>query len=235
LSEEERRVQLPKILVVDDDAHIRELVRLYLVDEGFDLVEKSNGADALEYAENHRMDLVILDIMMPQMDGWTLCKKLRELGNIPILMVTAKGEAADRIKGFKLGTDDYLVKPFDPMELVLRVKALLKRSGISASQEIKLGNITLDRKSYQVIYKNGEKLTIPMKEFELLYKLGSYAGQLFTRDNLIEQIWGLDYEGDERTVDVHIKRLRERFAEFESDFRIVTIRGVGYRLEVYRD
>jgi two-component system, OmpR family, response regulator len=226
---------LPKILVVDDDAHIRELVRLYLVDEGFDLVEKSNGADALDYAENHRMDLVILDIMMPQMDGWTLCKKLRELGNIPILMVTAKGEAADRIKGFKLGTDDYLVKPFDPMELVLRVKALLKRSGISASQEIKLGNITLDRKSYQVIYNNGEKLTIPLKEFELLYKLGSHDGQLFTRDNLIEQIWGLDYEGDERTVDVHIKRLRERFAEFESDFRIVTIRGVGYRLEVYRD
>jgi two-component system, OmpR family, response regulator len=226
---------LPKILVVDDDAHIRELVCLYLVDEGFDIVEKSNGADALDYAENHRIDLVILDIMMPQMDGWVLCTKLREQGDIPILMITAKGESTDRIKGFKLGTDDYLVKPFDPMELVLRVKALLRRYGISTSQEIKLGHITLDRKSYQVLYKNGQKLTLPKKEFELLYKLGSYPGQLFTRDHLIEHIWGLDFEGDERTVDVHIKRLRERFAEFESDFRIVTIRGLGYRLEVYRD
>ncbi|PLS17728.1 DNA-binding response regulator [Bacillus sp. M6-12] len=226
---------MPTILVVDDEAHIRELVCLYLADEGFDIVEKSNGMDALEYTENHTVDLVILDIMMPKMDGWELCENLRELGDIPILMITAKGETGDRIKGFKLGTDDYLVKPFDPVELVLRVKALLKRYRISTSNVIKLGNITLDRKSYHVIYKEGNRNTLPMKEFELLYKLGSYAGQLFTRDNLIEQIWGIDYEGDERTVDVHIKRLRERFADFESDFRIVTIRGLGYRLEVYRD
>lgn len=226
---------MPKILVVDDEAHIRELVRLYLEDEGFELVEKSNGAEALEYVENHQVDLVILDIMMPQMDGWVLCQKLREYGDMPILMVTAKGEAADRIKGFKLGTDDYLAKPFDPVELVLRVKALLKRYRISASNVIQLGEVTLDRNSYQVIYKNGHTATIPMKEFELLYKLGSYAGQLFTRESLIEDIWGMAYEGDERTVDVHIKRLRERFAEFESCFRIVTIRGLGYRLEVYKD
>jgi two-component system, OmpR family, response regulator len=227
---------LPKILVVDDEAHIRELVRLYLEDEGYEIVQKSNGADALEYAENHQVDLVILDIMMPKLDGWALCKELRELGDIPILMITAKGEAADRIKGFKLGTDDYLVKPFDPTELVLRVKALLKRYRISTSNEIKLGReIILDRKSYKVLYQDGKAVTLPMKEFELLYKLGSYAGQLFTRDHLIEQIWGLDYEGDERTVDVHIKRLRERFASYEKEFRIVTIRGLGYRLEVYRD
>lgn len=226
---------MPTILVADDEAHIRELVRLYLQDEGFDIVEKSNGLEALNYAENHPVDLVILDIMMPKMDGWDLCEELRELGEMPILMITAKGEPRDRIKGFKLGTDDYLVKPFDPVELVLRVKALLKRYRISASSVIKLGDITLDRKSYHVIYKDGNRDTLPMKEFELLYKLGSYAGQLFTRDNLIEQIWGMDYEGDERTVDVHIKRLRERFAEYESDFRIVTIRGLGYRLEVYRD
>jgi two-component system, OmpR family, response regulator len=228
-------IKMPKILVVDDEAHIRELVSLYLKDEGFNIVEKSNGVDALDYAENHSFDLAILDIMMPQMDGWVLCTKLRELGDIPILMITAKGEAQDRIHGFKLGTDDYLVKPFDPVELVLRVKALLKRYRISTSNIIKLGNISLDRLSYQVIYENGKTMTLPMKEFELLYKLGSYTGQLFTRDHLIEQIWGIDYEGDERTVDVHIKRLRERFAEFESDFRIVTIRGLGYRLEVYRD
>lgn len=226
---------MPKVLVVDDDVHIRELVRLYLEDEGFEVVEKSNGVEALEYAESQSVDLFVIDIMMPQLDGWELCLKLRKLGNVPILMITAKGESTDRIKGFQLGTDDYLVKPFDPMELVLRVKALLRRYGISTSQIIKLGDISLDKKSYQVIYKNNQMLTLPMKEFELLYKLGSYPGQLFTRVTLIEDIWGMDYEGDERTVDVHIKRLRERFEEFESDFKIVTIRGLGYRLEVYPD
>ncbi len=163
--------------MVDDEAHIRELIRLYLEDEGFELVEKSNGAEALEYAENHRVDLVILDIMMPKMDGWVLCRKLREYGDIPILMVTARGQSADRIKGFMLGTDDYLAKPFDPVELVLRVKALLKRYRISTSSVIQLGDVSLDRNSYQVIYNGGRTVTIPMKEFELLYKLGSYAGQ----------------------------------------------------------
>jgi len=226
---------LPKVVVVDDDANIRELVRLYLEDEGYEIIQKSNGEEALEYVENHVVDLVIMDIMMPKMDGWDLCANLREFGEMPILMITAKGEATDRIKGFKLGTDDYLVKPFDPVELVLRVKALLKRYRIATSSTIKLGSITLDQKSYHVIYKDGKTVTLPMKEFELLYKLGSYSGQLFTRENLIEQIWGMDYEGDERTVDVHIKRLRERFAEYEADFRIMTIRGLGYRLEVSRD
>ncbi|GEM_PF-1847 len=227
--------RMPKVLVVDDDAHIRELVRLYLEDEGIEVVQKGNGAEALEYAENHSPDLVILDIMMPRMDGWDLCAKLRELGDMPILMITAKGEPADRIKGFKLGTDDYLAKPFDPMELTLRVKALLKRYRISCSQTVRLVHLQLDRRSYQVVNKDGLEITLPMKEFELLYKLGSYPGQLFTRDHLIREIWGTDYEGDERTVDVHIKRLRDRFVEHESEFRIVTLRGLGYRMEVYRD
>lgn len=226
---------MAKVLVVDDEAHIRELVRLYLEDEGFEVIQRANGEEALEYVENHHVELVIMDIMMPRLDGWALSREIRELGDIPILMLTAKGEPADRIKGFKLGTDDYLVKPFDPVELVLRVKALLKRYKISTSNLIKLGRITLDRKSYHAIFEDGKRLNLPNKEFELLYKLGSYAGQVFTRENLIEQIWGLDYEGDERTVDVHIKRLRERFEQYESDFRIVTIRGLGYRLEVYSD
>ncbi|KWX70125.1 response regulator transcription factor [Paenibacillus jilunlii] len=226
---------MPKVLVVDDDANIRELVRLYLEDEGIEVVQKGNGAEALEYTENQPPDLVVLDIMMPGMDGWALCARLRELGDMPVLMITAKGEPADRIKGFKLGTDDYLVKPFDPMELALRVKALLKRYRIAYSQTVRLGDLRLDRKSYHVVNKDGLELTLPMKEFELLYKLGSYPGQLFTRNHLIAEIWGIDYEGDERTVDVHIKRLRERFAGHDSDFRIVTLRGLGYRLEVYRD
>ncbi|MBH5316297.1 response regulator transcription factor [Paenibacillus sp. GSMTC-2017] len=223
---------MPKALVVDDDLHIRELVRLYLEDEGIEVVQKGNGSDALEYIENEPMDLVILDIMMPGIDGWNLCTKIRKLGDIPILIITAKDEPADRIKGFRLGTDDYLVKPFDPTELTLRVKALLKRYRIACSQLVSIGDLQLDRKKYQVVYKAGFAITLPMKEFELLYKLGSYPGQLFTRDHLIGDIWGKDYDGDDRTVDVHIKRLRDRFAEYESDFRIVTLRGLGYRLEV---
>ncbi|WP_135549697.1 response regulator transcription factor [Paenibacillus cymbidii] len=226
---------MPVVLVVDDDANIRELVRLYLEDEGIEIVQKENGIEALAYAENHASDLIILDIMMPEMDGWHLCARLRELGDIPLLMITAKDEPEDRIKGFRLGTDDYLVKPFNPTELVLRVKALLRRYRIASSRTVRLGDLLMDRSSYQVTDKNGREITLPMKEFELLYKLGSYPGQLFTRDHLIEEIWGRDYEGDERTVDVHIKRLRDRFADHESDFRIVTLRNLGYRLEVYRD
>ncbi|MBB6638427.1 response regulator transcription factor [Cohnella thailandensis] len=221
------------VMVVDDEAHIRELVRLYLEDEGMEVAERRNGAEAWELLQQREIDLVVLDVMMPEMDGWELCRKIRESGDKPILMITAKGEPTDKIKGFRLGTDDYLVKPFDPVELVLRVKALLKRYKISISQTIRLGRVTLDRKSYLVEYENaGLSATLPMKEFELLYTLASYPGQLFTRDMLIQKIWGMDYDGDERTVDTHIKRLRERFADYADDFKIVTLRGLGYRLEV---
>lgn len=225
------------VLVVDDDKHIRELVRMYLEDEGMDVVEKSDGEEAWRYYNGPQpVDLVVLDVMMPKVDGWELVRRLRGAGDIPVLMMTAKGEPADRIKGFELGTDDYLVKPFEPMELVMRVKALLKRYRISISQSVKLGGVTLDKSSYQVRYKDsGEQDSIPLKEFELLYLLGSHPGQLFTRDKLIEQIWGYEYEGDERNVDTHVRRLRERFSAYEQDFRIVTLRGLGYRLEVYRD
>lgn len=224
------------VLVVDDEKHIRELVRMYLADEGMDIVEKADGEEAWHYYSNYPVDLIVLDLMMPRMDGWELCRRLRAAGDTPILMITAKGEPADRIKGFQIGTDDYLVKPFDPMELVLRVKALLKRYRISISETIPLGSITLDRTSYQIrTHDTGQSLTIPPKEFELLYMLASHPGQLFTRDTLIQHIWGYDYEGDERTIDTHIKRLRDRFSDYELIFRIVTLRGLGYRLEVYRD
>lgn len=224
------------ILIVDDEAHIRELISLYLTDEGFNIVEKANGAEALEHAMYYPVDMVIMDIMMPQMDGWELCRRLRELGDIPILMITAKAESNQRIKGFQLGTDDYLIKPFDPVEMVMRVKALLKRYRISVSQHIQLGPIKLDRNKYEILYENtGEALTLPLKEFDLMYKLASYPGQLFTRDHLIQQVWGADYEGNERTVDVHINRLRDRFDRYSADFKIVTLRGVGYKLEVYHD
>ncbi|QNK89144.1 response regulator transcription factor [Sporosarcina sp. resist] len=220
------------ILVADDDANIRELVCLFLRNDGFDTVEATDGKEALTvYAAKH-VDLVVLDIMMPNMDGWTLCKKLRRANpDLPILMLTAKGETWEKVKGFELGADDYLTKPFDPLELTARVNALLKRYRIRYTQTIQFGNIILDRQTYKVI-RGEESLSLPLKEFELLYKLAETPGQVYTREQLIDQIWGIDYAGDDRTIDVHIKRLRERFAT-TSGFRIETVRGLGYRLEVY--
>lgn len=221
-----------KILIVDDDPHIRALMRLYLKNEGFETDEADNGADALSVLEGSRIDLVILDIMMPRMDGWDLCREIRHRdSDIPLLMVTAKGESGQKVKGFLLGTDDYLTKPFDPVELVMRVKALLKRYRIASSQVIQLGDIVLNRRTYKV-FRRDEELSLPLKEFELLFMLAGHPEQIFTREQLIVQIWGTDYEGDDRTVDVHIKRLRERFAGDKRHFIIETARSLGYRLVV---
>lgn len=222
---------MTRILVVDDDPHIRELVGHFMRLEGLDVVEAVDGLDALRVLADIKVDLVILDIMMPGMDGWELCRELREQADLPLLMLTAKGETSQIVKGFALGTDDYLVKPFDPMVLVARVKALLKRYRIMASQSVQIGALVLRRDTFECRAGDNE-ITLPLKEFELLFKLASYPGKTFTREQLIEQIWGYDYEGDERTVDVHIKRLRERFPEECHAFRISTIRGLGYRLEV---
>lgn len=219
------------ILVVDDDPHIRELVSLFLQKEGYRILEAEDGVDALRIMEQDRADLVILDIMMPNMDGWELCRELRELYDLPLLMLTAKGETSQKVKGFNLGTDDYVVKPFDPLELLVRVKALLKRYQIAASQTVQFGHVKMNHQTFEVKV-DMEQITLPMKEFELLFKLGSYPGKTFSREQLIEDIWGYDFEGNERTLDVHINRLRERFSEDAGGFRIKTIRGLGYRLEV---
>lgn len=203
---------------------------LFLRKEGFDLKEARDGTKALSIIENSRVDLVILDIMMPGLDGWDLCREIRRWdANIPLLMVTAKAESAHKVKGFQLGTDDYLTKPFDPLELVMRVKALLKRSLVVSSQSVQLGNVVLNRRTFQVTCGE-EPVTIPLKEFELLFLLASHPGQIFTREQLILQIWGLNYEGDGRTVDVHISRLREKFSGKGEQFQIETARGLGYRL-----
>ncbi len=220
-----------KILIVDDDPHIRELVRVFLRNEGFDLYEATDGVQALKRLETVKADLVILDVMMPNMDGWELCRQLKEVFDVPVLMLTAKAETSQKLKGFELGTDDYLVKPFEPLEMVARVKALLKRYRIAASQTVRLGELLMDRKTYEVKV-SGISLTLPLKEFELLFKLASSPGRTFSRDQLIEDIWGYDFEGNERTLDVHINRLRERFPEDKHSFKIRTIRGLGYRLEV---
>ncbi|AMM91364.1 hypothetical protein UP17_01020 [Peribacillus simplex] len=224
---------MTKILIVDDDAHIRELLQLLLRKEGFDLYEASDGFEALKLMEKVKIDLAVIDIMMPNMDGWQLCKELREFSDIPILMLTAKGETTQKVKGFGLGADDYLVKPFEPIELVLRIKALLKRYKITISQTLNIGELKMNRNTHEMSFKDQE-YSIPLKEFELLFKLASYPGKTFSREDLIEDIWGYDYEGDERTVDVHIKRVRERFSESEFPFRIKTIWGLGYRLEITR-
>lgn len=220
-----------KILIVDDDANIRELCKVFLKNEGFECFEACDGLDALEKLDTVKVDLFIIDVMMPNMDGWELCVELREAYDLPILMLTAKGETSHKIMGFQLGTDDYLVKPFEPLEMVERVKALLKRYRIIHSQTIQLGRLNIDGKTFEVT-NNEEKLTLPLKEFELLFKLASYPGRTFTREQLIEDIWGFDFAGNDRTLDVHINRLRERFQEEAAGFKITTIRGLGYRLEI---
>ncbi len=221
---------MSKILIVDDDPHIRELARVFLQNEGFDIYEAADGVEALNLLDTVTVDMVILDIMMPNMDGWELCRQLRDYYDFPLLMLTAKGETNDKVQGFQLGTDDYLVKPFEPPELVVRVKALLKRYRIATSQTVQVGSLYMDHKTFEVKVHN-DRMTLPLKEFELLFKLASYPGKTFSRDQLIEDIWGFDFDGNERTLDVHINRLRERFPEERGDFRIRTIRGLGYRLE----
>lgn len=221
-----------KILVVDDDIYIRELVSTLLRNDGYSICEAADGREALGKLGEEKIDLCVLDIMMPNMDGFEFCKAARKYyENLPILMLTAKGDVSQKVKGFDLGCDDYLVKPFENAELIVRVRALLKRYHIDAAQQITIGKLTLDKDGYTV-NRNGKSEDIPMKEFELLYKLAGHIGKTLTRDQLIEDIWGYDFDGNERTLDVHINRLRERFPADEYGFKITTIRGLGYRLEV---
>ncbi len=224
---------MSKLLVVDDDPNIRELIVLFMQNEGFDVYEASDGLEALAKLESIKIDIVILDVMMPNMDGWQLCSEVRKYYDIPLLMLTVNGETSEKVKGFQLGADDYLVKPFDPLELIVRVKALLRRYQITASNTIQVGELFMNQKTYEVLV-NGKGITLPLKEFELLFKLASYPGKTFSRDQLIENIWGYDFEGNERNLDVHINRLRERFSDKEHSFKIKTIRGLGYRLEENR-
>lgn len=219
------------VLIVDDEEHIRELIALYLQQAGFSVMEAADGLQALEILDREKVDMVILDIMMPNVDGWQLCRRIREESALPVLMLTALGETPQKVKGLQLGADDYVVKPFHPAELVARVKALLRRYRISTEQVVQIGELFMDRKTFEVRFR-GQSLTVPRKEFELLFKLASHPGQTLSRDQLIEDIWGSDFDGDERTVDVHIKRLRDRFPEDNGSFAIRTVRGLGYRLEV---
>lgn len=224
---------MSRVLVVDDDPHIRELVRHFIEAEALEVSEAADGTAALALFESLKVDLVVLDVMMPGLDGWTVCREMKRRREIPVLLLTAKGDSSQKVKGFELGADDYVVKPFDPPELVARIKSLLRRFRAESSQSVQVGSLLLDRRRFEIMAE-GEAITPPLKEFELLFKLGASPGRTFTRDELLRDVWGADFDGNERTVDVHVNRIRERFPEESFGYRIATIRGLGYRLEAER-
>jgi two-component system, OmpR family, response regulator len=217
------------ILIADDDPHIRRLVRFYLQKEGYVVTEAQDGQEASDLLERESIHLAVVDVMMPGKDGYELCREIRDVYDVPVILLTAKGAVEDKERGFLSGTDDYLVKPFEPRELLFRIKALLRRYHIASADVIQFQRTVIDRRNYEVRVGD-ETLLLPRKEFELLALLASNTGRILTREQVIRQIWGVNYEGDSRTVDVHIKRLRERMA-ISDDISIVTVRGLGYKLE----
>lgn len=222
---------MTKILVADDDPNILKFITINLTDAGYDVLGATDGRDALRKLENEACQLAVVDIMMPYMDGLSLIKEMRKTLDIPIIILTAKGQIDDKEKGFEAGTDDYLVKPFEAKELLFRIEALLRRYNIDTDKQvIQLGDVHIDVDKY-VVTVNKKTLKLPLKEFELLHMLAIHPDQVFTREQLIEGIWGIDFEGDNRTVDVHIKRLRTRFNNLTDAIQFTTVRGVGYTLE----
>ncbi len=219
-----------KIMVVDDEMHIRELVRFYLNKAGFDTIEAANAEEALDIVENQYIDLAVVDIMMPGMDGFELVEQMRQYREFPVIMLTAKSQSKDKLRGFSLGIDDYVTKPFDPDELMARVKTILKRYSINSSNVVKIGDVIFDGDKYEVRYQE-QVIHLPLKQFELAFELAKNPNQIFTREQLIEKIWGMDYDGFDRTVDVHIKRIRENLGHLPG-FKVVTVRGLGYKIEV---
>ncbi|NMM64316.1 response regulator transcription factor [Clostridium sp. P21] len=221
---------MSKILIADDDKNINMLIQSLLKNENYEVVTAFDGEEALNKLNSEKVDMVITDVMMPNIDGWELCREIRSFSNMPILMLTVLGETSQKVKGFGIGADDYLTKPFEPMELVVRVRALLKRYHINESQLISIGNLIIDKNRF-IVQIGTENITLPLKEFELLFTFASTPGKTFSRDSLIENIWGYDFDGNERTLDVHVGRLRDKFTENTSGIKITTIRGLGYRLE----
>ncbi len=223
-----------KIMVVDDDPNIRELVRLYLEKEGFEVTCAERGDEAVKMFRATPPNLMLLDVMLPGMDGWQVCREVRKISNIPIIMLTAKDETFDKVLGLELGADDYIVKPFDMKELVARIKAVIRRfqAADAPEKELVFPGLTINISQYTVTYM-GKPLEMPPREIELLYFLASHPGMVFTREQLLEQVWGYDYFGDSRTVDVHVKRLREKLSGGEElGWQIKTVWGVGYKFEV---
>ncbi len=224
-----------RILVVDDDKNICEIIRLYLEKEGYEVIIANDGQKALELFKEKTPSVVVLDVMMPKMDGFQVCREIRRVSSIPVIMLTAKGETFDKVLGLELGADDYMVKPFENKELVARIKAVLRRSTPTdvGDKEIIYQNIVINLTNYELKI-NGEAIDIPPKELELLYYLATNPNKVFTREQLLETVWGFDYFGDSRTVDVHVKRLREKLetAGENVNWQLKTVWGVGYKFEV---
>ena len=224
-----------KILIVDDDANISELLKMHFESEGYSVKTAGDGTEGVALFKSFEPDLVLLDIMLPQKDGWQVCREIREVSSKPIIMVTAKGEVFDKVLGLELGADDFVVKPFDMKELSARVKAVLRRSKLHArdvdDEELRFENIEISLQKYELKIK-GKSIDIPPKELELLYFLASNYNRVFTRDQLLDKVWGFDYLGDSRTVDVHVKRLREKLEGVSDQWLLKTVWGVGYKFEL---
>ena len=227
-------MSLEKILIVDDDTNICELLRLYIEKEGFNVVIANDGATAVKMFREQQPDLMLLDIMLPKLDGWQVCREIRKISDKPIIMLTAKGETFDKVLGLELGADDYIVKPFDTKEVVARIKAVLRRSGttapVAAVQEVQYDKLLINLTNYE-LRVNGVQVDTPPKEMELIYHLASNPNRVYTRDQLLDEVWGFDYYGDSRTVDVHVKRLREKLEGVSDKWELRTVWGVGYKFE----
>lgn len=227
-------MDMGKILIVDDDQNICELLRLYIEKEGFTTAIANDGKQALELYESENPDLIMLDIMLPGLDGWQVCREIRKKSQVPIIMLTAKGEVFDKVLGLELGADDYVVKPFEAKEVVARIKAVLRRSGQQqgeAVKEVKYDKLSINLTNYE-LRVDGVQVDTPPKEMELIYHLASNPNRVFTRDQLLDEVWGFDYYGDSRTVDVHVKRLREKLEGVSDKWALKTVWGVGYKFEV---
>lgn len=229
-----------KILIVDDDTNIAELISLYLTKECFDTLMVGDGEEALKKFNSYAPNLILLDLMLPGMDGYEICREIRKTSSVPIIMLSAKGEIFDKVLGLELGADDYIIKPFDSKELVARVKAVLRRFHPATSSQTELPkqsgdfvaytDLIINQTNYSVLYQ-GENLEMPPKELELFYFLASHPNQVFTREQLLDHIWGYEYIGDTRTVDVHIKRLREKIKDHD-EWGLATVWGIGYKFEL---
>ena len=223
-----------KILVVDDDQNICELLRLYLEKEGYKTLAAFDGQQAIDYAKNFEPDLILLDIMLPKFDGWQVCREIRKESSVPIIMLTAKGETFDKILGLELGADDYITKPFDTKEVMARIRAVLRRtfnSDKKATNEVSYDKLKINLTNYELVV-DGQVIDTPPKELELIYHLASNPNRVYTRDQLLDEVWGFDYYGDSRTVDVHVKRIREKLENISPYWSLKTVWGVGYKFEV---
>ncbi len=236
---ERQKMEDIKILVCDDDRNICELLRLYLVKEGFTVLTATDGSEALSIFRNNKTDMVLLDIMMPKLDGWQVCKEIRKTSTCPIIMISAKGEVFDKVLGLELGADDYITKPFDTKEVVARIKAVLRRSqngedDNSTVKSVKYDKLEVNLTNYE-LRVDGKIVDTPPKELELLYQLASNPNRVYTRNQLLDEVWGFEYFGDSRTVDVHIKRLREKLEGVSDKWELATVWSKGYKFSTFEE